>query len=171
MWTMLEGFQQLSGEELDSLIDAPALITILIGAADGKLDREELAWSERLMRARTYSKPHLINDYYRVAADDFLGKIDRAMEDLPDEVEQRSQKISSILAELNPVLAKLDHELAATLYKSFVVLAQETAKASGGFLRIGSVSAVEYQWVELPMLTPILEKDDKLPSEEDSEEA
>lgn len=167
MWTMLDGFQQLSGEEIDALIEAPVLITVLIGGADGKLDREERVWSERLMRARTYSRPHLINDYYRIVADDFLLKLDQAYNRLPGDTDERNEKIAVKLGALNPILAKLDTQLAATLYKSYVVLAQETAKASGGFLRIGSVSAAEYQWVKLPMLAPILSDGEEEESDEE----
>lgn len=155
MWTMLEGFQHLSSEEIDALVAAPVNITALIGGADGEIDREERNWSEHLMRARTYSQPHLIQEYYRVASEDFLAKLDKAMAALPKEVEPRSAILTQRIEALNPILAKLDPELASTLYKSFLVLAKETAKASGGFLRIGAVSAVEYQWLDLPMLEPI----------------
>lgn len=155
MWTMLEGFQHLSTEELDALVAAPVLITALVGGADGEIDREERNWSERLMRARTYSQPHLIQEYYRVVADGFLDKLDKLMDTMPENVEERGAELSRKIENLNPVLAKLDPDLASTLYKSFVVLAKETAKASGGFLRIGAVSAAEHQWVSLPMLEPI----------------
>jgi hypothetical protein len=59
------------------------------------------------------------------------------------------------LEKLNPILAKLDAEVAYLLYHGLLSLAKEVAKASGGFLRIGAVSAAEYVLVELPMLTPI----------------
>ena len=153
---MLEGLQHLSTEEIDALLAAPVQITALIGGADGKIDREERNWSERLMRARTYSQPHLIQEYYRVVADGFLDKLDKLMATLPKETEVRSAELDERLGKLNLILAKLDTERAATLYKSFLVLAKETAKASGGFLRIGAVSAAEHQWVKLPMLTPVI---------------
>lgn len=156
MWTMLEGFEHLSSEELDALVAAPVWITVLIGGADGKIDHEERVWSDRLMRARTYSQPNLVSEYYRVVAEGFLGKVDQLMTELPEDAETRNTRLAEMIGTLNPVLAKLDTELAATLYKSYVVLAKETAKASGGFLRIGAVSAAEYQWIKLPMLTPVL---------------
>lgn len=156
MWTMLDGFQHLTGEEIDTLVQAPVLITILVGGADGDLDREERVWTERLLRARTYAKPNLANEYYRVVAEDFLTKLETKLSELPEDPEARNVQIAEKLGALNPILAKLDTTLAATLYKSFISLAQETAKASGGFLRIGAVSAAEHQWLKLPMLTPVL---------------
>ena len=112
------------------------------------------------MQARTYSKPQLVNEFYRIVADGFLEKLDEIMDDFPSEVDARNEQIALRIAALNPILAKLDTHLAATLYKSFIVLAQETAKASGGFLRIGSVSAAEHKWMKLPMLTPVLDSGD-----------
>jgi hypothetical protein len=169
MWTMLEGFKHLAGEEIDVLIQAPVLITILVGGADGELDRDERVWTERLLRARTYSKPNLISEYYRVVAEGFLEKVEKTMAAMPGDAEERNMLISEKLGVLNLVLAKLDTHLAASLYKSYVSLAQETAKASGGFLRIGSVSAAEHQWVKLPMLTPILAPVGDSPEEEEEE--
>ena len=156
MWTMLEGFQHLSKEEIDALLQAPIQITALIAGADGEIDPEERNWTERLMRARTYSQPHLIQDYYRVVSENFLDKVDKLMGILPEDAEARNVNLAEKIGALNPIMAKLDTELGAVLYKSFVVLAKEAAKASGGFLRIGAVSAAEHQWIKLPMLSPIL---------------
>jgi hypothetical protein len=155
MWTHLSGFDQLTSYELDALVDAPVLITVLVGAADGDLDREERTWSERLMQARTYSKPRHLNEYYTVVAHNFLAKLDAALERLPFEAADRNAVISKELEHLNPILAKIDQLLAADLYKSYLGLAKETARASGGFLRIGAISPEEAEWIKLPMLTAI----------------
>ena len=152
----MEGFRQLTPDELDALTDASVLITILVGTADGNLDREERTWSERLMRVRTYNHPKVLNDFYRIVSNSFLEKVDARLAELPTETERRSQEVARRLAQLNPVLAKLDPQIGADLYKGFIGLAAETAAASGGFLRIGAVSSVEEQWVNLPMITPIV---------------
>jgi hypothetical protein len=155
MWTMIEGFKHLSEEEFDLLVEAPALITVLIGASDGELDREERVWSERLLRSRTYNKPKSLNNYYRVVAEGFWARVQGALAHLPADVHARNEEISKRLSTLNPVLAKLDPHLAANLYKGFLGLAHETAEASGGFLRIGAIGAEEAKWIHLPMLTPV----------------
>jgi hypothetical protein len=155
MWTMLDGFQNLAKSEIDSLVEAPALITILIGAADGELDPEERKWTERLLRTRTYNRPKELNEYYRVVLQDFWEKVQAFMASLPVDAADRNEAIAARLEQLNPVLAKLEVDLASDLYQGFVGLAEETAKASGGFLRMGAISAVESKWVNLPMLVPI----------------
>lgn len=155
MWTPLEHFRQLSPEELDALTDAPVLITVLVGAADGHLDREERTWSERLMRSRTYNNPKALNGFYRIVANRFLDKVDQRLAELPADPEHRGQEIVHRLSQLNPILAKLDVQIGADLYKGFLALAEETAESSGGFLRIGAISPVEQQWLKLPMITRI----------------
>ena len=100
---MLEGFQQLTTEEMDTLVSTPIWITALIGAADGEIDHDERTWSDRLMRARTYSMPALVNEYYRVVAEDFLGKLDRLMEVMSDDVETRSAELAEKIAAANPI--------------------------------------------------------------------
>lgn len=171
MWTNIEGFQHLKKEEIDALVEAPALITILVGMADGELDGEERVWSERLLRSRTYNKPKELNAFYRVVVEGFWARVQSEITHLPQNVAARNRELSERLSGLNPVLAKLDLELAADMYKGFVGLAEETAKASGGFLRIGAVSAEEKKWMNLPMLTPIfsLKKQQEDEDEENDE--
>ena len=148
-------FSTLSKEEVDTLMEAPALVTILIGAADGKLDGEEHAWSERLLRSRSYAGMQALQAYYGLVSEIFWVTLRHEMTALPKDIAARNSLISTRLAALNPILAKLDNKIAYGLYKGMLGLAEETAKASGGFLRIGAVAAVEQEWVTLPMLTPV----------------
>jgi len=156
MWTMIEGFEHLEADEFDTLLDAPALITILVGAADGELDREERHWSERLLRTRTYNRPKTLNEFYRVVVEGFWVKVNGFLAELPTDTEARCQEISRRLEKLNTVFPKIDLHLSADLYKGFLALAKETAEASGGFLRLGSISMEEKQWIDLPMITPVV---------------
>lgn len=118
------------------------------------------------MRSRTYNNPKALNEFYRIVSNGFLDKVDERMAMLPSDTEHRCQEISRQLTALNPILAKLDVRIAADLYKGFLALAEETAESSGGFLRIGAISAVEEQWIKLPMVTPIVAP----PEEEQTEE-
>jgi hypothetical protein len=159
MWTHLEGFQHLSSAELDLLLLAPVRITILVGAADGELDREERRWTSRLVETRTYARPKELNEFYRVVASGFLDKVDREMGALPTDASLRCEQLSDQLQSLNLLLAKLDPVIAYDLYRSFLGLAKEAAVASGGFLRMGAVSPEESMWIQLPMLTPVPKPD------------
>ena len=167
MWTLLEGFKHLEPAELDALLEAPVLVAVLIGAADGDFDREERTWSARLVHAFSYAgKPKQIHDLYRIVEENFEQKVYEALASYPSDAEARNGQIADKLAMINPLLAKLEPKLGAGMYKSLCTLALETAKASGGFLRLGAISAAENKWVNLPMLTPI-----EAPPETDTEVA
>ncbi len=154
MWTLLKGFEHLAPNELDALLQAPALIAALVGTADGELDREERRWSARLMEAKSYARPKVVNDFFHVVSDNFTANLNQTLAEFPH-LPIGQEEIAARLRDLNPILAKLNLALAGNLYKSFVGLARETAKASGGILRFGAISNTEAEWVNLPMLTPI----------------
>jgi hypothetical protein len=170
MWTMIDGFQGLNATEIDALVEAPILITILVGAADGALDREERYWAERLMRTRTYSRPRALHDYYRVVATSFLDKVDAKMRELPTDAAKRNEIIAHQLTRLNEILPRLEPHLGSDLYRSFTGLAEETAEASGGFLRIGAISAAEAEWYKLPMIQPVARPLEDVYEEEEGKE-
>lgn len=163
----MKHFESLSAEELALLEDAPALITILVGGADGELDREERTWSERLIRSRTYNKPSELNEFYMHVAEQFWAKMNSFMNELPQSVAERSAILEDRLKKVNPILAKLSPEIAYQLYKGSLALAQETAKSSGGFLRIGAVNNMEKNWMELPMIKPIPQPENWNPEQDD----
>lgn len=152
---MLSGFEALTTSELDALLEAPVLIVALIGAADGIFDAEEREWSDRLVNVFTYAKPKTVNDFYTRVSDNFIGKVSDKLSSLESDEDVREEELSAQLNALNPILAKLPPALGVVLYKSFLSLAKETAKASGGFLRIGAIAEAEHRWINLPMLTPI----------------
>jgi hypothetical protein len=150
-----EGFEGLSPQDWSALLLAPVQIVALIAGADGLIDRAERYWSERLVRVRTYARPSALNAYYQAVSNGFTEKLDALMAQLPADTAARSATLARALTDLNPVLSALEPGLGASLYKGYLGLAKEAAAASGGFLRIGAVSAAEYKWVGLPMLTPI----------------
>jgi hypothetical protein len=148
-------FPELSAAENEQLNQAPALIAVLIGGADGKLDEQERIWAEKIITSRAYAKPESLQPYYKGVAVGFWNRVSELFTNYPKEIDARNLLISNQLAKLNPVLEKLDQKTGAAIYRSYKILADEVAKSSGGFLRFGAVSAAEDKWVGLPMLTEI----------------
>lgn len=150
-------FSSLSQIQSDQLKSAPSLITILVAGADGDIDHQELNWAEKLTKIRSYSDAtESLNGFYAAVDASFLEDFELALKELPQELSQREMVISVRLAKLNKILASLDNATAYTLYLSFVSFAEHIAKASGGFLRFGSISSQEKKWISLPMLNPII---------------
>ncbi len=150
-------FSNLSQTQSDQLKSAPSLITILVAGADGEIDHQELNWAEKLTKIRSFADAtESLNGFYAEVDASFSEDFELALKELPQELSQREMLISDKLAKLNKILASLDNATAYALYKSFVTFAEHIAKASGGFLRFGSISSQEKKWISLPMLNPII---------------
>lgn len=160
---MKDNFKALNANEYRSLKDAMALIAILIAGADGIIDAEEKEWAVKVTNIRTYSGPEVLHPYYKDVGQDYQSKLDNLIKALPNDVDERNHILSEKIASLNPILAKLDQGLGATFYDSFTSFAVHVAKASGGFMRMWSISKAEAKWVKLPMLNaiehPIIEEE------------
>lgn len=158
-------FEGLSEIEYAALIDAIPLITALIAGADGKIDDKEIEWAKKIAKIRSFNGPEILQEFYDDAGMNFESRLKELIDELPDNTDERCASISGRLSLLNPILAGLDQTLGAILYTSYLSLAEHVAKASGGFLRMWSVSKEEARWMKLPMLTPI-ELPDALEEEE-----
>lgn len=152
---MIPQFEGLTNEEANLLTDAIPLVTILIAGADGNIDQEEKDWSTKLTKIRGYAHPETLQEYYQKVGDNYEERLTSLINNLPDNVDQRNKLISERLGELNNIFPKLDENLSHRLYESLVSFADHVARASGGFLRFGSISRAEAKLVKLPMITPI----------------
>ncbi|MBK8349223.1 MAG: hypothetical protein IPL08_17015 [Saprospiraceae bacterium] len=158
---MLEHFNILSEEEKVVLTDAVPLIAVLIAGADGKFEPEELDWADKVTHIRTYKMKGDMQEFYREVDKTFMEKLNYFMDSLPAGVEERNRVISERLSGINHIMAKIDPATGAKLYKSFVSFAEHIAKASGGVMGFFSVSKEEANLVSLPMITPVIFKDDE----------
>lgn len=149
-------FAALSEDQYNQLKEALTYITVLIAGADGKIDEQELNWAEKLTHIRTFADPEDLHDYYHDVEKDFSEHLQSLISSLPTSVEARERVISAKLSGLNAILMLLENEVAYDLYTSFTSFAKHIAKASGGFLRFGSISHEEKHWINLPMIDPII---------------
>lgn len=146
---------KLSKAEKAQIIDAIPMITVLIAGADNEIDQEEKDWAAKLTKIRSFANSDLLHDFYQEVGIGFEEKIDKLINTLPKDTDDRNNQISESLSLLNPILAKLDSKIAYSLYKDFKSFAEHVAKASGGFLRIGSISKEEKRLIPLHMLDAI----------------
>ena len=162
---MIQHFDNLTEDESSKMLNAIPLITILIAGADDKIDYDEKKWAIKLANIRTFSNPNELHDYYSHIGINFAERLNKNIDELPENTASRQQNISKQLAKLNAIFLKLDPPFNAKLYSSFVSFAKHVANASGGFLGFNRVSKAESEWMTLPMLEPVL-----LPEEEEEGE-
>ena len=152
---MLDNFTGIDNAQKKQLIDAIAQITVLIAGADGMIDTAETAWANKLAKIRSYASEELLNEFYQLVGNNFIEDLNAEILALPKETDPRTQVLVGKLARLNAPLAKLPNPIGATLYQSYTSFAKHVAEASGGFMRIWSVSSEEKKLMSLPMLNPI----------------
>ncbi len=138
------------------LLNAVPEIAVLIAGADGDIDEKETEWAEKITKIRSYSGPESLRDYYAKASQNFEENFRKLIESLPPNTDQRSAELSKRLTALNPIISRLDNDLAYDLYKSYLSFAKHVAKASGGWLRMWSISNAEKKFVDLPMLDEVI---------------
>ncbi len=145
-------FEKLPKEDLQLLIDAPILITILIGSADGHLDEDEMAWGSKLAHIKETTEERILQDYYHLASENFENRLKDILSSFGTDAKARNEAISTKLSKLNEIYTHIDMNFVAELNKSLRSFAQSIAEVSGGFLGFGAESYEEQQWVDLSMI-------------------
>ncbi|MBK7359753.1 MAG: hypothetical protein IPI45_03260 [Saprospiraceae bacterium] len=152
---MISAFRALKDEEYQTLIEAIPLIAILIAGADNDIDLNEKAWAEKIVRIRSYSNHFDLKPYYKDVDSQYSALFDKFLSTLPKDADSRSREISKKLVAINDIFIKLNMRTASQLYSSFIAYAEQIARASGGILRMMSVSKEESMFIGLPMIDPI----------------
>ena len=149
---MIPQFKNLSEEETTALLDAPALIAVLIAGADNKIDEKEIDYSSKIAHYRAGNNESILQGYY-AEVDKFIGDaITQQINSLPKELIDRQHIITEELAKLNDILPKLDKGFATELYKSFLSFAKSVAQSSGGLWGYASITPEEERLLGLSMI-------------------
>lgn len=149
---MIPQFKNLSEEEITALLDAPALIAVLIAGADNKIDEKEIDYSSKIAHFRAGNNDSVLQGYY-AEVDKFISDaIAQQINTLPKELIDRQHILTEELTKINEILPKLDKDFASELYKSWLSFAESVAKASGGLWGYASVTPEEERLLGLSMI-------------------
>lgn len=149
---MISEFSNLRQSEIDTLLDAPVYVAILIAGADGDIDEKEIKRACVVARAPRSGEQVQLTEYYNEVGLDFENKIHQKLESLPKSVEKRTGAIVNELRKLNFILPQISNHYSIHLVASLKDMAMTVAKASGGILGLLSVSKEEAELVELDMI-------------------
>lgn len=149
---MIREFEKLKSAEIELMHKAPVLVSILIAGADGKIDNKEVKRAISLTEAKQKRSRSSLMAFYTEVGTDFEDKIRIVIQSLPSKVEKRTAEISVLLSQLEPVLRKLNIQLAKEFYNSLREIATEIAESSGGVLGLKTIGDEEALLVNLPMI-------------------
>lgn len=152
---MIPEFKNLNQEEMDVLINSPALITLLIAGADGKINEKEVDWGAKIAHFRALDEQSILQNYYLEVDKTFNEALKELSSKVPLDKDERISKINQELEKNNAIFKKLDSNFAKELYKSYLRLAKQVAKASGGIWGYGSISPEEQKQLDLHVINPV----------------
>lgn len=147
-------FNQLSEAERNLLYNSPALVTCLIGDADGNLNEAERKQSEHFVKIHTESGDAILFDFYKHVALNHQVRID----EIENKFEylsatEKEESIIAELAKLNEILPKVDNLYARVFIKSLRALGKIVAESTGGIGGFFEISYDEERLLGLDMIT------------------
>jgi hypothetical protein len=149
---MLAEFSNLSNLEIELVLKAPILTSILIAGADGHIDRKEIQESIKVAQKNSKKSRTRLMEFYQFVGEDFEDKLKILLQNYPAAAPQRNIMIVQELAQLNQIFPKVDKYFARDLYSSMKDIALKIAESSGGLLGLKSIGQEEAQYVGLPMI-------------------
>ena len=149
---MIEEFKTLRDDEIEVLLNAPVLVSILIAGADDKIDSSEIKQAVEIANNKQSRAREQLIDYYKEVGKDFHAKFVQYADKMPKDATSRTEQITQELRKLNHILPKIDQNFAIKLHASLKDMAKKVAEASGGLLGYMSVSYEEAKLMELKMI-------------------
>jgi hypothetical protein len=149
---MVREFKNLDKEERKLMLEAHALIAILIAGADGVIDEKEMYWAEKVKTFRSSKEDSILKEYYVTTAKGFRKTMNDLIKSLPGKLSERNFEITRKLKGINKILPKLNKKFSREFYKSLLSYAEQIARASGGIMGFASISPEEKKWLSLEMI-------------------
>lgn len=149
---MIEEFKVLSEQEVETMLKAPILVSILIAGADNEIDNSEIKEAVSIARLKQKKARVDLIDYYKEVGIDFEDKLKVTIQQYPSKAEERNPLIIEELEKINSILPKLDHKFSVEFYASIKDIAKKIAEASGGLLGYMAVGYEESKLIGLNMI-------------------
>lgn len=149
---MLYHISKLHRDEQELVKKAPLLVSILVAGADGVIDSDEIHSVAKLIHTKSFSEVSDIRHLYNEIDHDVEAAFSSILNGLPTDPQERELKVSEELSGLNPILAKMDAQVATDFYNSLKKFAMHMAQTSGGILGMLKVNHHEKEIIKLPML-------------------
>jgi hypothetical protein len=150
--SMTTEFENLSESEKIALVNAPALVTILIAGADEEISKRELQEAISLTRTKQKNARKELLSYYNMVSPHFEENLNQILQKHPENPEVRSKLVIEELVKLNEILAKMDKRWASQFVESMRDIAKKVAESAGGVFGYLSIGYEESKLIGLKML-------------------
>jgi hypothetical protein len=149
---MITDFDKLSDEEIEVMLKAPLMVSILIAGADNEIDNSEIKKAVDISKSKQIRARKNLLDFYSEVGENFEDKLKILIQQYPMGSKERNPAIIDELELVNNILPKLDKQFAVEFYESIKDIAKKVAEASGGVLGYMSIGYEESKLVDLKMI-------------------
>lgn len=149
---MLYLLENLTNAEKETVLNAPALVTILIADADQEIQAEEIRRAIQLVHVKSYAESVDIRELYQNIDQDFERRLSNLIDRLPRSHAERERALIEELSKLNAVYKRMEHKVAVKFHESLIGFAANIARAAGGVFGLESISEKEARFLGLPMI-------------------
>ncbi len=149
---MIPELHHLPDHQIETLIKAPFLVSLLIAGADDHIDQNEIREAASIARKRQKISSPVLYNFYKEVNNSFEDKLKVVMMNLPSEATKRNIVIQEELSMLNDIFPDLDPKFSKELYVSLLDTAKKVAEASGGIFGMNKIGAEEMELIALSMI-------------------
>ena len=131
---MIKQFDKLTENEIELLLKAPVLVSVLAASGDHEISKEEKAEAIKLAHLKTFTAVSLLLPYYNEVENNFKTYFESIVKKYVPFDDFKREELKKEIGALNTVIAKLDKNFAEILHKSLSGYAEHVRKADRGFL-------------------------------------
>ena len=126
---MIKQFKKLTKTEIELLLKAPILVSVLATSGDHEISKREKADAVELAHIKTFSADALLLSYYNEVEKNFKNYFEATVKKYAPFDDARRETLKKEIDTLNTVISKLDKQFARTLHRSLVNYAEHVKKA------------------------------------------
>ncbi len=115
---MIQELKKLTAAEQAILIKAPALVSVLAASTDGEVNSTEKKEAISFSFVRTFSAHPMVKGYYEEVNKTFEANLNEMIKRFTPLNEANIEALKTEVANLSPIIAKLDREYARILHAS-----------------------------------------------------
>ncbi len=125
-------FEKLSPQEIETLLKAPALISVLTASVSHEIDKLEKAGAIKLAHLKTFTANPLLLPYYAEVEKSFKADFEAAVKKYAPFDDAERAQLKEEIEEVNAIIGKLDKEFATALHQSLTGYAEHVKKSGRG---------------------------------------
>lgn len=126
---MIKKFKKLTTAEIEILIKAPVLVSVLAASNDKKISENEKAEASKLAHLKTFTADPLLLPYYNEVEKEFTTYFVEIVKKYAPFNDEKTAALKQEIDLANSIIRKLDKEDAITLYHSLAAYTEHVRKA------------------------------------------